>query len=707
MSGATTFVSHPGERAGGFASLDPPHLQQTKTEIRSLASEIASLAHAALEPEEFYRGFLPRLCLAMGAPAAAVWQSESSWRQLQGLRPRSLADRNLLEQQHYLVFNHKLPEQLCDAQEHSSANLITPSAAHQRILACVVAEGSPILVPPGTVKLETDRPTNPLNDSLILIPIRVQEQIEYVLEVVQTPSGGPAAQRGYLRFVAQMADLMADYLRRQSLREQSQNASQYELFERRLTELAVSTANPNQQCQQLADSLAELSAGSLVLLMTRQPRVKLLAVSGLPKFDPRSETVLAAHGFERNLRKMGNNPVGRLEPKEFADESQLQAFEELCRAMASSQLCRVQLDQSAQYVALIGTESAMFGRDFELFQTRAQSLFSVCGRTSSPWWLLTSRWGSFAAGRPQLGSRSWLRKGAVALGLSLLAVAAGMIPVPQQITTSAVLTPAAKQVYYAPVSAMVEEIYCEDEQVVAAGTPLLKLVDRNLLRDIENLTSEQASLSARIRQNKEKQLRNRQSKSIDEKRLELELESEEHQLTLTLKANSRQLELLKKLNQELTIVAKQDGKISSWDVRNRLLHRPVNTGDQLISIYAPESEWQLQVSVPEHRVGLVAEALRKQQANEQEPGLRTRIVLASHPNQVIEASLISLAAQATRQSSGSNVVFATAKLPHEGVPLKKDGAVANATIECGRVSAVWLLVRDAYWAIQSRLQLFL
>ena len=53
-----------GEGSSGVASLDPPLLQQTKSEIRSLASEIARLAHSTIEPSDFYSGFLPRLITA-------------------------------------------------------------------------------------------------------------------------------------------------------------------------------------------------------------------------------------------------------------------------------------------------------------------------------------------------------------------------------------------------------------------------------------------------------------------------------------------------------------------------------------------------------------------------------------------------------------------------------------------------------------------
>ncbi|MEZ6078456.1 MAG: hypothetical protein R3C56_23130 [Pirellulaceae bacterium] len=65
-------------------------MQQTKSEIRSLAAEIAQLASAALDPGEFYHGFLPRLCAAMGAKAAAVWRMAGSDSGLQLVAGHSL-----------------------------------------------------------------------------------------------------------------------------------------------------------------------------------------------------------------------------------------------------------------------------------------------------------------------------------------------------------------------------------------------------------------------------------------------------------------------------------------------------------------------------------------------------------------------------------------------------------------------------------------
>ena len=135
---------------------------------------------------------------------------------------------------------------------------------------------------------------------MIVIPVRIQADVEFLLEVIQRPSGGPAAQRGYLRFVAQMADLMADYLRRQQLRELTVDRERLRRIEGWLT--AIAGANHRNERQQLsADALRDLFAGERAVLLTSSRNWKVLAISGARSFDPRSEIVLAAEALQRQL----------------------------------------------------------------------------------------------------------------------------------------------------------------------------------------------------------------------------------------------------------------------------------------------------------------------------------------------------------------------------------------------------------------------
>ncbi len=178
------------------------------------------------------------------------------------------------------------------------------------------------------------------------------------------------------------------------------------------------------------------------------------------------------------------------------------------------------------------------------------------------------------------------------------------------------------------------------------------------------------------------------------------LDTEIEQTKLKILTNEREEELLNQELSKLTIYALENGELTTWDVANRLQGRPVIRGELLLSTCDPDSEWELQVSVPEHRVGLVSDAL----VHSRSQTVPIRFTLTSHPNVALQGNLTQLADQASRNASGSNVVLSRAAVSGE-LPIKKEGAVARVTIECGKVPAIWLVVRDAYWACMSRLNM--
>ncbi|HBE71625.1 MAG TPA: hypothetical protein DDW52_26070, partial [Planctomycetaceae bacterium] len=110
------------QRTGSVTSLDSQVVKQTKQEIRTLASEVARLAEAELELDEFFDGFAPRVLTAMAASGLSVWQYD-------GDSFEALA-------------SHRSPDLLFDPADRSR-----PSAQHQSVLEAILAEGQPILVP--------------------------------------------------------------------------------------------------------------------------------------------------------------------------------------------------------------------------------------------------------------------------------------------------------------------------------------------------------------------------------------------------------------------------------------------------------------------------------------------------------------------------------------------------------------------------------
>ncbi len=800
-SAAVVGVSAGLETPVGAASLESPTAQQTQSEIRSLAAEIAQLAHSQLEPDEFFGGFLPRLCSAMGAKGAGVWciaeqASANSPSALRLLAEHSLP-ASLLASPKQQLEGAKAHESHPDGSFHSLGSVaegVIPSVAHQKILLCVAAEGQPILVPPASVQVEIERPHNPLSDALIVIPVRVQTDVEYLLEVVQRPSGGPATQRGYLRFVAQMADLMADYLRRQKLRVLTHRQERLHCIERWLT--TICSASTMLERQQLAsDALRDLVAADRVILLSPLRRGQVLAISGARSFDPRSEIVIAscrllrhaqrsiqslqsgsADSAPRNAQNGAQNDVSELssgrghsqaslpcqalcfnatnrrndsaapDPMQArlanGDTGELQsAADEFCHATACRHVIALPLDPPGVHWALIAyAEEATnpgIGRlhpsNNPLNQqgprqgadesTELRLISAIGGLLAGnqgvarglagllPNWLATavgvrrlSQPGLLSSQQDQRKARRERRMARIArVAIAALLIAIACFPVTQQIAATAILQPVHKQMYYAPAAAVVSQVLIAEEAEVQVGTPLLQLTSHDLEAQVEGLQIELSKTHSDIAEKTRRLNRGEDLSDVQRDQLEFNL----RELDTTLRALEIQRDAALQRVQELTLHARAHGMIATWDLQNRLLHHPVQAGELLVSSFDPAAAWRLQLAIPDYRAGLVSDALRAAENR----ALPVRFSLASHPDQVLEAFAVNMAPQVTVQGAdmsarGTRVVRTEAVIRDADLlPLKKDGAVARASIDCGTVPLVWLVFRDALWAISSRVRM--
>ena len=48
----------------------------------------------------------------------------------------------------------------------------------------------------------------------------------------------------------------------------------------------------------------------------------------------------------------------------------------------------------------------------------------------------------------------------------------------------------------------------------------------------------------------------------------------------------------------------------TWDLNNRLIRRPVQRGQTLLRVADPDGPWQLELHVPENRMGFITAAQR-------------------------------------------------------------------------------------------------
>ncbi len=597
------------------------------------------------------------------------------------------------------------------------------SKEHARILESVVRERQPILIPPQAVAVDAERPSNPTNEALVIVPVTLEGEVECLVEVVQTACGGPAAQRGYLRFLAQMADLLADYLRRQLVKELTKRQELADKTEKWICEaLQCRDARLRSRIavSGLCETLHAQQAYWLQLASWPLQRPKVLAASHLDELDPRSEVAeqivaltplldkslqpseknsRSIQFFYASDRRVLEERDSALNPKQLLAATDQQAIDSVCDLLHCRSLAVYDSPESPLHSWLLC---------FDAEQTAALANAGVDQisplKTTRTLELLDASAALAAAPR----TNSWLQPKAKSSGgqlrrIAMWAVAAvlvacvGFFPMPQQVQVQAVLQPVNKYAYYAPMDAFVENVYVHEGEVVDDQQPLLSLRSRKLDSQVESLLGEHELAHHRIEELENRLARDKSITALERDRMEAQL----GQLVSLQSSLNQQVQVLAQSQKDLQVFALGSGKVSTWDLANRLYKRPVKAGQLLATTYDPSGPWRLQVAVPQNRIGLVMANLRDDSSKP-----KVRFSLLSHPDQALEARLERLASQIVSGETNAAVLYGEASLEASQLPIRKDGAVANATIDCGTVPVYWLVIRDAYWAIRTRFLLY-
>ncbi len=174
-------------------TIDPGLLEQTKNQIRKLVAEIADLAESDIQPSEFYVEFLNRSVAAVAASGGAFWLMDG---------------RGGLRLQYQVEFG---ATGLMDGR--------VKTAPHDALLGCMLQASQAQIIPPGAVIEGVPQAFNPTEYSLILAPLMVDKQVTGLLEILMDPTRRAAQQKSTLRFVSDLCDLAATYLKNRQMRQ--------------------------------------------------------------------------------------------------------------------------------------------------------------------------------------------------------------------------------------------------------------------------------------------------------------------------------------------------------------------------------------------------------------------------------------------------------------------------------------------------------
>lgn len=300
-----------------------------------------------------------------------------------------------------------------------------------------------------------------------------------------------------------------------------------------------------------------------------------------------------------------------------------------------------------------------------------------------PVWRTIGRAGEWLRGR---------RLAMAAAALLLLAAAAfalWLVPWEYRVEADGIALPVVRHEVFAPWDGDVEEIYVESGQRVAAGEPLLRL-------ESDDLKSERVALQGEVselrRRRDSLRVQAAQAAGRGDRDEELRLEGELVQTQVRLQGAKERLQVLDERMNALTIRSPLEGVVATFQLRRDLELRPVRRGDMLLEVMDETGPWQIELEIPEYRMGHVLSQLAESDTGT----LPVRYVPATAVDRTCNATLTEVASRSDESDAGAMIVEAFARIDPDDLPQRRIGSEVTAKIDCGRCSLAYALFGDVY-----------
>lgn len=673
--------------------IDPGLLEQTKNQIRTLVAEIADLADSDIQPPEFYQEFMQRAVAAVAASGGALWM---------------LDNRGTLKLQSQLEFRLT---GLLDGKVRTQP--------HDVLLGTIFQAAQAQIIPPGATIEGVPNAGNPTPFALIIAPLVVDKQVVGLVEILMDPSRRAASQKSTLRFVGDLCDLAAQYLKNRQMRQmmsQQKLWNQLEGFTHAihgsldLQETAFAVVN---------DGKRLIGCDRLSVALKISGRTMIEAVSGQEVVEQKSNLIRELTKLCKLVIKSGEDLVytGDTEgfPPDIRDALEIYVDESGSKAVVITLLHRpeepakdgkvpdrvpfgcIVAEQIGDELVVtdVHARSEVVSRHASTALYNAQEhhrifLRPVLKAMSSPW--------RFFRGR------TLAKIGGVVAVLVAIILAMTFVPWKLTIEGKGSILPEERRNTYAPLPSRVYEVHAEHGDMVRQGDLLVTLKSEELEKQLEQLQadkayymSQDATLTPRINK----------TYDLDEKTT---LSGQQEEARIRWKSAEEQITIIQEQLDQLRVTAPHDGMVVTWEVRKNLLGRPVEVGQELVSVASTTGEWVLEVNVPDDDMApiLAAESKLREEiaAGEADPSetLTAYFVLATDPEHRYPGRVRRIASKA-ETVEGEHVVKVTVGFSDEvrdqiiarsqntdrGL---RAGAEVRARVECGEARLAYVLFRD-------------
>jgi len=684
-------------------------------ELEEVFASLGQLARSSVAPTEFYRTALDQSVRALSAVGGCVW-----------LRASNGALQSVAQ------INWPRDEFAADD---------TSRRAHEAMLIDAAAAASVVSFLPNARNSE-NAAANPTNHVLLLAPVkrlpfnpspegkpyRASHTSKHnpahtraIIEILLRPDSSPATHRGCEQFLTAVSELATDFHAFHELR-QLREGEGYRTQLLRLGRHAHSQLNLAETAYAVANEGRDLAGCDRVsVLVARGRRCRLLATSGVSRIERRSgaarelarvaETVRRANeaAFYADGHSDGLPPVAEA-LEHHAEESHARqvAAIPLARPESSKQLDDPGADKRSRRRAR--PEFVIIAEQFDaraLDRDRLIEVSEVC---------TTALYNALEVDRLPLG---WLTRplGAIKhqvtahlprtvfVVAALAAAVAALIKIPADfnIEAAGTLEPIVRRDVFAPRSGLIDEVLVAHGAAVKQGDPLIRMRDPELDLEIKRVDGELETAHRQL----DAVRATRTTKAVREANPtdSYRLSAEERELQQRLVNLRRELDLLHHERDTLVVAAPIAGRVLTWDVSHRLASRPVERGEVLLSVADLADKWQLELDVPDDRIGYV---LAAQQTIQTDLPVRFRLTSddrEKHQGHIVEVCQTARVDEEPGSAPSPTVLIKVAldklELSDSARNELRPGVSARAQIACGRAPVGYVWFHDIWDTVRE------
>ena len=684
-------------------------VERARSHILAIIAEVERLAGGDVAEAEFFSGLLQRAMAAMEAVGGLVW----------------------------LVGEGGRVEPVCHAGVEHTGIAANPEAqeAHNGLVQALFGAPTGLIVPPRAQVTGPDgKPlaTNASDLLVVAVPVEKADGRAGLIEVFHHAASDDV-QRGYLRFLEQLGGVASGYVQRRSQSQQlvaldaQQTAlSQVERFSRAVHE----SLDPVATAFVLANEARRIIGCDRVsVLVKRRRKLRLEAVSGQESVERRASAVQAIEALVRVVARAGD-PLwhpdpGRELPPQIEEELEHYIDESHATALAVIPLEKprptpVVKPGGVDAVAVAKAEAAPRAAPepigalvAEWFQSAAidagrrtrvdlvaehgkVAIANALAHTSLPLYPLLDLIGK---SRVLTTARNLPRTVAAALATLTAIAALIFVPAELRLEGKGTLEPVHRRDVFAGIDGVVERVEPGIEHGATVKQDQLLATLRNTELDVAmtDVIGRKATANEQLVAT-ERSLKNEKLTDAEKNRLY----GERARLAREFTSLGDQQALYEKKKEDLQVRSPIDGVVVTWQVRDRLLLRPVEKGQSLLSVADKTGPWELEIHMPDDRLGHVNRAAAE--AKQAGRDLVVDYILATDPGTRHRGAVKEIHEQAEVRGEEGNTVLVRVTIDpdlHEKEELGA-GASVTARIACGKRPLGYVWFHDLLSFIQTQ-----